>query len=916
MYKYQIYKALNGLSILIAQLNNLISVRKMQTNLFPAFGSAKPFTGKNRPWLWTFNPYSIFIFLVFTALTASSCKTQKPLSEEPTVTVEPDDEMEHFVFDTMVVDAEPLTDEVENKVYQAAATRVFDLLHTKLDVSFDWKNQHLFGKAELTLTPMFYPQNKLELDAKTFEIKKISLSKGGDLSYEYNGEKLWINLDETYKRGDSLVVVIDYIAKPNEGPSGGSEAITSDKGLYFINPDGSDKSTPMQIWTQGETESSSRWFPTIDKPNERCTQEISITVDKKFTTLSNGTMVSSVEKEGGLRTDTWVLKQAHAPYLFMMAIGEYAWVQDKWRNIPLYYIVEPDFEPYAKQIYNHTPEMLEYFSQILNYPYPWDKFAQITAREYVSGAMENTTAVLFGDFIQKTDIELIDDDNDGIVAHEMFHHWFGDLVTCESWSNLTLNEGFANYSEYLWYEHKYGLDRADVHRLNELHAYLDDANGGNMHPLIHYTYGDKEDMFDSHSYNKGGLVLHMLRTYVGDDAFFASLHHYLKLHAFSAVEVDELRMAFEDVTGEDLHWFFDQWYLREGHPIIDVHYAYDPDNKTVTAYVSQTQEGAAFRIPFDMAIYNANGSLKYEKVWASNKMDTLVIKGVDAAPINISLDGKEDILAEFNEDKSTEYLYAELMYSPNAAQRIQAMYLLTSEEDADFAKLASIGLRDENYMVQLVAIEAIQDVESYKVKLKNLVMGGSHKDVRASALYRLSESEDDLGPILDEVFKSEKTPTVLSVALSLMTEIDAEKAEMYVHQLESVKSDQLLAGLASFYAGSLKPEAGKWFIDKFESKSIYATYPLFGPFVQYLGGIDAADAEPYVDKLFELGTDMGKINFLRFMSVASLSALNNLLEANQGTDAQKALLLKVRNYISQAKALETDPMLLSRYSEF
>ena len=154
--------------------------------------------------------------------------------------------------------------------------------------------------------------------------------------------------------------------------------------------------------------------------------------------------------------------------------------------------------------------MLSFFSEKLGLKYPWKKFAQIIVKKYVSGAMENTTAVVFGDFIQKTHRELIDDKNDYIIAHEMMHHWFGDYVTSESWANLTLNEGFANYSEYLWFEHKYGKYEADRHREDELMGYLSSVSFGKAHDLIDFHYTDKESMFDAHSYNKGGLTLHML----------------------------------------------------------------------------------------------------------------------------------------------------------------------------------------------------------------------------------------------------------------------------------------------------------------------------------------------------------------------------------------------------------------------
>ena len=459
-------------------------------------------------------------------LTAAGCKTTKSTTEAP-IPMEP---TEFTQLDTMVISAEadPLAPEdYELPVYRAEEDRPNDLKHTELRVSFDWMKEQVIGQATLTFSPTFYEQSSVQLDAKNFEIKGIRLGgkTGPVLQYEYDEKIIDVQLDKTYTRDQEFKVYVDYTVVPTA--EGGSSAITSDKGLFFIDPRDEDPEKPTQIWTQGETEHNSNWMPTIDQPNERSTQDFYITVEDKYKTLSNGLMVSSTPSGNGMRTDRWKMDLPHAPYLHMIAVGEFAKVDDTWEGVPLSYYVEEDYRPYAKEIFAHTPEMLSFFSELTGVRYPWPKYSQIIVRDYVSGAMENTSAVIFGEFVQKTDRELAEDNNDLIVAHEMFHHWFGDYVTCESWSNLTLNEGFANYSEYLWFEHHDGLDAAESHRLDELGGYLQSAGRGGFHPLIWYQYGSSEDMFDGHSYNKGGLVLHMLRGQIGDEAFFAALKKYL-----------------------------------------------------------------------------------------------------------------------------------------------------------------------------------------------------------------------------------------------------------------------------------------------------------------------------------------------------------------------------------------------------
>jgi len=218
---------------------------------------------------------------------------------------------------------------------------------------------------------------------------------------------------------------------------------------------------PTQLWTQGETEGSSVWFPTIDTPSERMSQEIFITTRKDFQTLSNGQLVYSNFNDDDTRTDYWKQDLEHPPYLTMMAVGDFKIGRDEWQDskgriVPVDYYVEPDYANYVFQIFGDTPEMMTFYSELLNYDYPWDKYAQIIVRDYVSGAMENTTATIYGEYVNQTSRELIDDNNETTIAHELFHHWFGDLVTCESWSHLPLNESFATYGEYLWLEHKYG----------------------------------------------------------------------------------------------------------------------------------------------------------------------------------------------------------------------------------------------------------------------------------------------------------------------------------------------------------------------------------------------------------------------------------------------------------------------------
>src|SRR6185312_3742969 len=407
---------------------------------------------------------------------------------------------------TSAIDTSP---KVAFENYRATANIINQLIHTELHVSFDYVKQYLYGKATITLSPYFYPTDSLTLDAKGMDIHEVSLVKGKSkvpLKYTYDSLQLHIMLDKTYKNKEEYTVFIDYTSKPNQlkEEQQGSAAITSHKGLFFINPDGKDKTKPREIWTQGETEDNSCWFPTIDKPNQRMTEEIYMTVESGFKTLSNGALVSSVENRDGTRTDHWSMGLGIPPYLVMMAAGPFAIVHDTWRGKNVDYYVDKKYEKYAKDIFGRTPQMIELYSRLLKFPYVWNKYDQVIAHDYVSGAMENTTATLHGEFVQRTRRELIDnnlDNAEDVICHELFHHWFGDLLTCESWSNISLNESFATYGEYLWRQYAYNVDEADQLLQQNLGQYIN--NSPTQHNLVDFYYNDREDLFDLTSYQKG-----------------------------------------------------------------------------------------------------------------------------------------------------------------------------------------------------------------------------------------------------------------------------------------------------------------------------------------------------------------------------------------------------------------------------
>lgn len=661
-------------------------------------------------------------------------------------------------------------------IYRGTYPKINDLVHTKLAVSFDYNKQWMFGQEWVTLQPHFYPTDSLTLDAKGMEIKEIAVLNGKSkvpLKYSYDSLQLRIHLDKTYKQGEKYTVYLNYISKPNEVKQHGSAAITDAKGLYFINPLGK-TNEHIEIWTQGETESNSVWFPTIDKPDQKTTQEISMTVPAKYVTLSNGLLVNQKKNADGTRTDDWKMDLPNAPYLFFMGVGDYVIVKDHYKNMPVNYYVEKEYAPVAKKIFGETPAMIGFFSKILDYPYAWPKYDQIVGREYVSGAMENTTATLHQDGAYQNARQLVDGNAwEDDISHELFHHWFGDLVTCESWSNLTLNESFANYSEYLWREYRYGKDAADELNYDDMQGYL--LSGSEDKDLVRFYYKNREDMFDAVSYNKGGRILNMLRNYVGDEAFFKALNEYLNLYKFKSAEAQELRLAFEDVTGQDMNWFWNQWYYGSGQPTLDINYEYNNGKERVI--VNQTQStGKIFKLSVAIDVYSEGANKKRYKVWLENRADTFYFASAQK-PSLVNVDADKALLAIKHDNKSAEEFQQQYKYAPNYLDRREALQYFAKNKMSNVA----LGLTDKYYGLRLFTLNNLDNIKGYSepavlTTIEQMASKDPNKKVQAKAIEILAKIADKKYQPLFEKYVNDSSYSVSGAALEGLANLQPEEA--------------------------------------------------------------------------------------------------------------------------------------------
>ena len=690
-------------------------------------------------------------------------------------------------------------------LYVPSRTILTDLIHTKLEISFDWKKKHVLGTAFITAKPHFYKSDSVYLDAQFMDIKSITLAENR-MEFSYLNNRIGIKLDKKYTKDESYTLKINYTAKPNEFTD---DINSENKGMYFINTDSKNSALMPQIWTQGETQANSVWFPTIDSPNSKSSQEMFIRVEKKYKTLSNGKLISSELHQDGTRTDHWKQELPHSTYLFMLAVGEFKCVKDNYKKadgsiMDVNYYVEPEWEKYAKAIFGETPKMIAYFSKITGVDYPWDKYSQIVVRDYISGAMENTGAVVFGDYVYKTDRELLDNNDQSVIAHELFHHWFGDLVTCESWANLPLNESFANYAQYLWDEHRYGKYQADLGNEIEVSEFKSAYEIGENHDLIWYTHPTRDAMFDKHSYNKGGRVLHMLRSILGDDAFFMGLKKYLTTHKFKSAEIHDLRLAFEEVSGQDLNWFFNQWFLGSFIPELTLDYYVSKKNQEVVVTVTQEKDAKLFRLPVTIFVYDEAGTHEYTA--EIDELENKFVYPIKGKLKSIVFDPQDILLAYKKEIKDRSYFNQQYYLSNTYASKRDALLYGTSIGDSLGEHLILDALKDPFWKIRELAIDKAAQLSDLNKKsalkiIVQLMKTDSSSYVRLKAVDFVSNED----PILLEknilyLLEKDQSYLVLEKAMQKINIVNPIMAEEYLKPLEKDSSSKIKLILSKLYS--------------------------------------------------------------------------------------------------------------------
>lgn len=586
-------------------------------------------------------------------------------------------------------------------------SRPFEVRHLELDLDLNFKDKSISGAATLEFSRRAIQGRELHLDGHGFEVEAVSLSCDGsdesaELSpeeYVYDGDRFSIPIAPEVKTGS---VTIRYRARPRLG-------------LYFLEPDAKVPDRPKQVWSQCQDEDGKHWFPCQDKPHVKMSYGITARVPKGMQVLSGGRLVEKKTPSRGTWSFTHRLDEPTPAYLVTLVAGQFEeWMENlklpSGKVVALRYLVPPGRMADGKRAFSSTARAVELFGEKTGVEYPYDSYTQVVVADFIFGGMENTTATTMYEHILLDKTATLDVESNDLVAHELAHHWFGDLVTCRDWSHAWLNEGFATYFEHVEREARTDVDEYEHHVTVDLNIYLGEASSYKR-PIVCRDYEEPIDLFDRHLYQKGGLILHMLRRRLGDEAFFSGIHRYLIQNRGGLVETNDLMRSLEDTSGISLERFFDEWVYRPGHPSLKVGISYADGLLIVD--VEQTQSGedvATFELPFSVDV-RCNGQVERHSRIITDKKSSLVVQ-LQQRPDWIAIDPEYQITAPFTLNAPADLLRNLLKEGPRARARRMAALALSRRSDPPTitALEATLTNSGERWMVRAKAAESLAKI--------------------------------------------------------------------------------------------------------------------------------------------------------------------------------------------------------------
>jgi aminopeptidase N len=596
------------------------------------------------------------------------------------------------------------------ELLRTAASRTIDIHHIRLDVDLDLEKKHLRGRATIDFTPMsaFFNatgRQLVKLDAQNLDVSAVRLygadNKAVNADYEVTDDQLLISVSEgMIKAQQNWKVEIDYsVTDPATG-------------LHFFRPTKEQPNVPLMVWSQGEPQANHYWFPCIDNSNERQSTELIVSVPTGIDVLSNGSLLSK-KAASGRTTFHWKQEKEHVAYLVTLVAGRFNVTGEEWRGKPVTYYVPENRQADIERTFGRTKPMLDFFSQRFGIEYPWDKYAQVVVEQFTFGGMENTSATTLYHRALHDKRAIVDSTPDWLIAHELAHQWWGDLVTCKDWSHLWLNEGFATYSESLWAEHALGRDERDWHLLDD--SRLARTSTTQTRPIVDRHYPTPGSMFDNRVYPKGAWVLHMLRARLGDEDFFRGLQRYGTVMAYQTVETSDLRQTFERLFGLSLERFFYDWTERPGNPKLLVESEWLPGTNQMKFHVKQTQKADVFEIPVRIDVRGAGDSVGHRAI---NRLMTerefIEYVSVSVKPSVILVDPEFSILASIEQKQSQAFWEQQLKTAivGTVPSRVRAVeHFATVRTDKSRNVLAQALTSDSFYGVRAEAAKALGKVK-------------------------------------------------------------------------------------------------------------------------------------------------------------------------------------------------------------
>jgi len=766
----------------------------------------------------------------------------------------------------------------------------FDTRHIALVLSFDWEREQLLGNETITLAPLLNNLHTIELDAANITVTSAKLSSGKVLKFENDPDKqrLRIELDRNYQPSDELILAVDY---HTNGPQKGSVGFAG-TGLRFIKPSAEDPKRPKQIWSQGESEYNHYWFPCYDHPNDFFTSEITATVEKPLSVISNGELVATKENKDGTRTFHWQMAQPHASYLSSIVVGEYTPIVSDYAGIPIVTNVYPNELAEGKVTTARLVEMVKFFSEKTGLKYPYAKYAQTTVRDF-GGGMENISATTQTDNMIHDARTELDQTSDGLQSHELAHQWFGDYLTCRTWADIWLNESFATYFQAMWDEHKLGGDDflyTDVKGNQD--AYFNAWKQGNRRPIVTKNYASPDAVFDTYAYPRGGAVLHMLRKDLGEENWWRAINHYLNKYAHQPVETEQFRIAIEEATGQSMDWFFDEWLYRMGHPVFLVTQDYDATNKTLKLKVEQQQkkdpdseypQAGFFQTPVEIEVSSASGTEIKRVQIEPRKEQTFTFK-VDTKPLLVNFDYNRTLIKELEFKKSTEDLIYQVANDRDVLGRVWALSQLTdrlngqssseAEKQTIATHLTTTLANDKFWGLRVEAANSLAAVKSDSARAA-LVAATKDRDarVRAKAVQSLTNFKDSSLVSLYQQLLNDESYGVIKAAAAALGQTKSPAAYDVLVKLfdtpswhDNIKTSAL-GGLAT-----LEDNRAVGLAFKYSEKGNYS--PVRAAALRLLGKVGRDDSRAFTMISETIGQAVEKRDFA--LAVASAEALVSL----------------------------------------